>query len=508
MSKTIINSLPKGTILHGKTYDYEILKTLGQGAFGITYLAEVKLRGELGAVNATVYVAIKEFFMHEINGRDNTSVTSGNKEGVYDKYKKKFIGEAKNLSKLKHENIIKVIEAFEENNTVYYSMEFIDGGSLDECISKKGCLTVDEALKYASEMASALSFMHSQNMLHLDLKPSNVMLRNGIAVLIDFGLSKQFDEDGNPESSTTIGGGTPGYAPIEQANYHGSAKGGLPVTMDIYALGSTIFKMLLGHTPPPASDILNDGFPINELRAKGIDSKTEKLVIHSMAPLRKDRYQNVKAFQAELIKISNGIHYEETVIDVDVVNVDNHKSTKKKENDGVIPKQPEKQASKPSNNLWLKIALTLVVCTAIFYFLSDNNELSSPEEITTFVEQLPVIENNVQNLKFENSKGLSYSYSGEINSQKMPHGKGSGIYDNGKYVGSYSNGLRHGNGTFDTSDGENHYQGAFADDLYSNGTLALSNGMYFVGTFNNGQPYNGTWYNKDKSVNCTIKNGK
>ena len=117
--KDIVNGLPSGTVLYGKTYCYEITKPLGQGSFGITYLAKVKLNGELGAINATVFVAIKEFFMQEINGRDNTSVTSGNKEGVYDQYKRKFIGEAKYLSKLKHENIINVREAFVANITVY-----------------------------------------------------------------------------------------------------------------------------------------------------------------------------------------------------------------------------------------------------------------------------------------------------------------------------------------------------------------------------------------------------
>lgn len=68
MAKNIINGLSQGTILHGKSYDYEIVKALGQGSFGITYLASVKMRGELGSIDATVYVAIKEFFMHEVNG--------------------------------------------------------------------------------------------------------------------------------------------------------------------------------------------------------------------------------------------------------------------------------------------------------------------------------------------------------------------------------------------------------------------------------------------------------
>ena len=258
--KVIENGLPSGTRLRGHSNDYQLVRSLGQGAFGITYLAEMRSRNAYGSADVIVYVAVKEFFMHEINGRRDTFVTSGSKQGLYDKYKKKFINEAKNLSKLKHDNIIKVIETFEANNTVYYSMEFIDGGSLDEYIAQKGKLSENETLRLAAQIVEALSFMHTQKMLHLDLKPSNIMMRDGEVVLIDFGLSKQFDDDGNPESSTTIGGGTPGYAPVEQMNFNGDYKNSVPVTMDIYALGATMFKMLLGHKPPVASDLLNDGF--------------------------------------------------------------------------------------------------------------------------------------------------------------------------------------------------------------------------------------------------------
>jgi len=297
MTNNIDNSLPEGTILHGKAYDYEIIKALGQGSFGISYLASMKIYGELGAINATV--AIKEFFMHEINGRMHTSVTSGSKVGVYDKYKHKFIKEAQHLGSLKHEGIVKVIEAFEQNNTVYYSMEYVDGGSLDSYIKQKGYLSEGEAVTFALQIASAMQFMHSKNMLHLDLKPSNVMMRkeNKRLVLIDFGLSKQYDDSGNPESSTTIGSGTPGYAPLEQANYKGEDKGVLPVTMDVYALGGTMFKMLTGQQPPVASDILNDGFPEEQLRAKGISSNAINLVSKAMSPLRKNRIADMQIFQ-------------------------------------------------------------------------------------------------------------------------------------------------------------------------------------------------------------------
>ncbi len=298
----IINPLPRGTILKGATYDYEIVKPLGQGSFGITYLANVKLRAELGTISSAVSVAIKEFFMHEINGREDATVTSSNKKGLFDDYKKKFVREAKNLSKLKHRNIIKVLEAFEANNTIYYSMEFLSGGSLDEYIAQKGTLTEDETLLFTRQIATALHFMHQRNMLHLDLKPSNIMLRDDEAVLIDFGLSKQFSNDGVPETSTTIGRGTPGYAPVEQANYEEEKEKhkALPCTMDIYALGATMFKMLTGRRPPVASDILNDGFPTHELTERRVSDGTIRLIEQAMAPLRKDRIPTAEALCSKL----------------------------------------------------------------------------------------------------------------------------------------------------------------------------------------------------------------
>lgn len=291
----MINDLSIGTVLRGNSYQYVIERTLGQGSFGITYLASVKMAGALGAIDANIKVAIKEFFMRDINGRSDATVTSGNKGGIYDDYKRKFTREAVNLSKLQHPNIIKVIESFEANNTVYYVMEYIDGGSLDDYITKNNGLKEDEAIKIVKQIGSALSFMHKNKMLHLDLKPSNIMRKeSGDIVLIDFGLSKQYDEKGEPESSTKVGAGTPGYAPLEQANYREGK--GFPVTMDVYALGATMFKMLTGVRPPEASDILNEGFPLYELQEHNVSNSLSACIAKAMAPIKKDRCQSVGEF--------------------------------------------------------------------------------------------------------------------------------------------------------------------------------------------------------------------
>ena len=171
-------TLSIGSELHGNQYKYKIEKVLGQGTFGITYLAEVVLQGQLGQLDSHVYVAIKEFFMKEINGREGTNVTysSNTQGGLFYDYKEKFAREAKNLSRLKHPNIVKVMDYFEANNTCYYVMEYFGGGDLDTFIEKQGRLSEKETIRYTKQIGFALSFMHQNKMLHLDLKPKNVML--------------------------------------------------------------------------------------------------------------------------------------------------------------------------------------------------------------------------------------------------------------------------------------------------------------------------------------------
>ena len=305
-------ALPIGTKLHGNSYDYEIKHVLGQGSFGITYLADLIVKGALGSLESNIHVAIKEFFMKNVNGRQNTAVTAGSRDGIYGKYKEKFINESLRLSELKHDSIVKVLEAFEDNNTCYYAMEFIEGMNLDEYIKKSGGIDLREAISITKEIGDALSYMHSHKMLHLDLKPQNIMRRsNGHIVLIDFGLAKQYDENGKPETSTSVGGGTRGYAPIEQANYHDGK--GFPVTMDVYALAASLYKMLTCLPPQDASDVLNDGLDVSPLRKRMLGEDVINLIEVGMSPMKRDRPQSVLEFVSKLcqIDLSRSGYYHE-----------------------------------------------------------------------------------------------------------------------------------------------------------------------------------------------------
>lgn len=287
--------LQPGTVIHGTHNDYRIERVLGQGSFGITYVANVRLKGRLGAIESAATVAIKEFFLRDVSCRNGLRVFSVSDSTLCSDYRRDFLREAQNLSRLDNDHIVKVLETIEENDTVYYVMEYLSGGNLDQHILSHGKLSCREALDIAIQIGEALKCMHAQHMLHLDLKPLNVMRgEDGHIVLIDFGLSKCFGADGQPESSTRIGQGTTGYAPIEQHSFN-KADGFMP-TLDIYALGATLFKMLTGSVPPEASVVLNEGLPVDELSSAGVPPAIIALVERAMQPLRRMRHQTVDEF--------------------------------------------------------------------------------------------------------------------------------------------------------------------------------------------------------------------
>lgn len=298
MNDSFINTLDVGTVLKGNTYRYEILEVLGQGAFGIAYKAEMyyQTQDETGKlVERSCPVAVKEFFMKKLNGREGSSVTTRSSQKTVTHYKAEFEHEAANLRFMIHPHIVKVHELFYANDTIYYSMELLDKRTLDDIIKEKGKLSLTESLKFLQEIGSALSCMHDYKMLHLDLKPSNIMINSeGEAVLIDFGLSKRYSQDGKSETDSNIGKGTRGYAPIEQ--FDQSVGSDFAETMDIYALGATLFKMLTGQRPPEAISIASDGFPAFILQEANVDESVMPAIAKAMNPEKSKRYQTVDDF--------------------------------------------------------------------------------------------------------------------------------------------------------------------------------------------------------------------
>lgn len=249
-----MNELHANTSLQNRRY--AIQKTLGQGGFGITYLAYDNVNRK--------QVAIKEFFMKELCNRNgktrHMSVPSTGSKKLVDKFRAKFLKEANTIANLSHPNIIKIYDIFEENATAYYAMEYISGGSLADLLEKepeKRFCEVD-ALHYIRQVAGALNYIHMLGINHLDIKPDNILNDNGRAVLIDFGVAKRYDNDGHQTSTTPVGL-SHGYAPLEQYKSGGVAE--FSPSTDIYSLGATLYKLITGQTPPDANDVLEKGLP-------------------------------------------------------------------------------------------------------------------------------------------------------------------------------------------------------------------------------------------------------
>ena len=294
-------NLPIGTLLQGGRY--EILRYISSGGFGCTYEArDNKFKSKVKSV------AIKEFFVKDFCNRDPESnsvvVATQSKTELIERLQQKFIEEAEALYDLAHPNIVRVTDKFEENNTAYYVMDYIDGRSLGKLIDEKGPLGEAEAIDYIKQIASALGFVHSHNRLHLDVKPQNIMIdQSGKAVLIDFGVSKQYDEV-NGENTSTLLGCTPGYAPIEQS---GNGVSEFYPSTDIYALGATLYKALTGETPLPAHQRASSK-RLKELQfPEGISPATREAVECSMQLYVDNRPQSVGEFLSLLERTDNRV---------------------------------------------------------------------------------------------------------------------------------------------------------------------------------------------------------
>lgn len=284
-----MNALKTNAVLqNGK---YRIEGVLGQGGFGITYLAtQVALNRK---------VTIKEFFMKELCNRDEqTSQVSVPSMGSVDtvaRFRAKFVKEAQTIAALNNPHIIHIHDIFEENGTAYYVMDYLSGGSLSDLVQRNGVLPEATALGYIRQVADALSYIHARNINHLDIKPSNVLIDgNGNAVVIDFGLSKRYDEMGSQTSTTPVGI-SHGFAPLEQ--YQPGGVSTFSPATDIYSLGATLYKLLSGQTPPNATALLDADLDLSRLSAS---PTTKAAIVAAMQPKRKGRPQTIEAFIAML----------------------------------------------------------------------------------------------------------------------------------------------------------------------------------------------------------------
>ncbi|SMP65251.1 protein kinase domain-containing protein [Anoxynatronum buryatiense] len=284
--------LPPGTLLHGK---YLVGRALGQGGFGITYIARDLYLDRV--------LAIKEYFPRELVTRDQDgcSVALYHQQQMeqYQYGMEKFLEEGRTLAKFEgHPNIVSVQDFFESHQTAYLVMPYIEGVALSDYLkSRQSVLAFDEALQIMMPVMDALSTVHEAGMLHRDISPDNIYIsRHGRVMILDFGAARHAMNQQNRQYSIIL---KPGYAPPEQYRQKGNQG---PWT-DVYAVAATFFQAITGTMPPDAlermeadtlrwPDWISDQLP--ETRLLAIET--------ALAPRPEDRYQSVTAFQNALFQ--------------------------------------------------------------------------------------------------------------------------------------------------------------------------------------------------------------
>ena len=195
------------------------------------------------------------------------------------------------MSDVHHPHIVNVLEVFEENDTAYIAMEYIQGYSLKYLLEKEGRLSENTVLFYTHQIAHALQFVHEKSILHLDIKPSNILIdKDDNARLIDFGVSKRYDLF-QQETSTTMLTLSKGFASVEQYDDEGTQN--FSPCPDIYSLGATMYNLLTGKIP--TESILRAAKPLqkpSELNSS-ISERTEEAIMKAMAIVQADRFQSV-----------------------------------------------------------------------------------------------------------------------------------------------------------------------------------------------------------------------
>lgn len=292
---------PNTTLQGGK---YRIERVLGQGGFGITYLAT--------QVSSNCPVAIKELFIggsgQAINDRRGNLVvvTNSANQASFNQQKEKFKKEALRLANLNHPNLVKVHEFFEENGTAYYVMDYIEGESLRTKLNREGVLSESLVLKYLQQLLPALEAAHKQSIWHLDIKPENIMVdKYGHVYLIDFGASKHIERSGTLTTSLALAY-TPGYCAPELTDLLNESEEGFAEAMreigpwtDIYSIGATMFNLLTDSIPPSSKRIERNGrnsfsFP------NDVTSTTKELIIWMMKPNKGERPKCLASVQNEV----------------------------------------------------------------------------------------------------------------------------------------------------------------------------------------------------------------
>ncbi len=498
---------PNTTLQGGK---YRIEQVLGQGGFGITYLARNTV--------FDIDVAIKEFFMKDENDRDGSSVTMPNttKQELFHGQMEKFKKEAKRMFAIKNEHIVGVQDLFEENGTAYYVMDFVDGENLAERLKRTGKpMTEQEVRDILPQILDALKSIHDAGIWHLDLKPANILIdKNGIVKLIDFGASKQLNTQKGGATTSTAISYTNGYAPREQMEQNYDKFG--PWT-DIYALGATLYTLLSNKRPPLPTDIDDDISNDKHLSLPfpaSISCEMKFFVLEQVRTNRNNRPQSInklislynqlfvmvekttedknisKVFEPKIKEITNSKSFEteETIIENN--KMDNYKQDTSEEKELSIKNRSNKELGYKRKLVGFIIVGCLI--TFIIYFVvvfwSTSNSMSNAQDIKKTELK------NVERMNYNSGMGLC-EYSGSVDEKDRPHGYGRAYFYNGNYYeGDFIHGIIYTEDAYFKFTNGDVFRGIISCDSLKYGKLTIaSENTYFEGTFRNNMPNKGEW---------------
>lgn len=361
---------------------YLIGKAIGEGGFGITYVAL--------DTNLDLKVAIKEFFPKGFANRDHTvtnNVTLNYTEetAFFNNAKERFLQEAKSVAKFSDESaFVNVRDYFTANNTAYIVMEYVEGTTLAAYLKQRGNFTPDEIVKRMLPLIDALEVMHCAQIIHRDISPENIMVKpDGSFKLMDFGSARYYQGENKHTMSVLL---KPGYAPIEQ--YSSDGRQG-PWT-DVYGLCAVIYKSLTGKTPVDAMlrcqrDTLQRPSELNP----AISPALETVLLRGLSVFEADRIQDMPTLKNALCDAL----YNDHVDHKDVTRLQNQSYGDRYNSDLAEQNAPKKNGSK-SGVIAAVIAVLLISAAAIAAVLflpnlfgkNNSKETSSATQIASFAD--------------------------------------------------------------------------------------------------------------------------
>ena len=262
---------------------YRLQRQIGYGGMATVYLADDLRHGR--------EVAVKVL-------RDDMAASLG---------AERFLREIQTVAQLSHPHIIPLYDSGERDGLLYYVMPFVEGESLGALLTREGPLAIAQALQIAREVADGLAYAHRRGVIHRDIKPDNVMLAEGHALIADYGIARvRSAAGGGPLTETGLSIGTPLYMSPEQA----VADREVDARSDVYALGCVLYEMLTGEPPFGGSSfqvilVRHATFPVPSARAvrDTVPSAVDGLIARAMAKVPADRFQTAEAFAEAIDRI-------------------------------------------------------------------------------------------------------------------------------------------------------------------------------------------------------------